>query len=103
MNRRHFLAAAAASTLRAATPGVEREVFLKAPGKGTAVMAYGFYTRPEGVEMASIEQRWSRSDTIDIAYHRTSKDHGRTWSAPVTIPTGEKRPNGMWRKHLRAG
>jgi len=104
MNRRDFLAASAATTIAAAaSPGVEREVFLKAPGKGTAVMAYGFYTRPEGVDMASIEQRWSRSDTIDIAYHRTSKDHGRTWSAPVTVPTGEKRPNGMWRKHLRAG
>lgn len=103
MRRREFLAASAASLSAAAPNGVEREVFLKSPGKGTAVMAYAFYTKPEGVEMASIEQRWSRSDTIDVAYHRMSKDHGRTWGAPVTIPTGEKRPNGMWRKHLRAG
>lgn len=103
MRRREFLAASAASLSAAAPNGVEREVFLKSPGKGTAVMAYAFYTKREGVEMASIEQRWSRSDTIDVAYHRMSKDHGRTWGAPVTIPTGEKRANGMWRKHLRVG
>jgi hypothetical protein len=66
-------------------------------------MASAFYTKPTGGDMLSIEQRWSRSDTIDASYLRTSRDNGRTWSAPQMSPTGEKRPNGMWRKHPRAG
>src|SRR4030095_13883489 len=41
-------------------PRVTREVFVKSPGKGTAVMAFGYYTPPKGLEMMSIEQRWSR-------------------------------------------
>lgn len=102
IRRREFLPLAGSALLPAAEQ-VRREVFLKSPGKGTAVMAYAFYTQPKGGEMASIEQRWSRSDTIDISYYRFSKDNGRTWSEPKAVPTGEKRPNGMWRKHSRAG
>lgn len=84
-------------------PAIRSEVFLKSPGKGTAVMAYAFYTRPSGGQMVSVETRWSRSDTIDIAYLRTSEDNGRTWTPPSAITTGEKRPNGMYRRHDRAG
>src|SRR5262245_66189334 len=51
----------------------------------------------------SIEQRWSRSDTIDVAYYRRSQDNGRTWTDPVRKVTGEKRPGGMWRLHPRGG
>lgn len=80
-----------------------RTVFLPSPGKGTAVMAYAFYTERSGGRMDSIEQRWSKSDTIDIAYRRHSTDHGVTWSKPEPIVTGEKRPEGMYRKHLRCG
>ena len=64
---------------------VTREVFVKSPGKGTAVMAFAYYTRPKGLEMMSIEQRWSRSDTIDVAYFRRSRDYGQTWSAPLEV------------------
>ena len=52
--------------------------------------------------MLSIEHRMSRSDTVDSAYYRTSRDHGRTWSAPLARSTGERRPGGMWRRHPRA-
>lgn len=66
-------------------------------------MGVAYYSKPSGVEMISLEQRWSRSDTIDVVFRRTSKDNGRTWSAPVESKTGEKRPDGMWRRHSRAG
>ena len=66
-------------------------------------MAYAFYTRARGGDMISIEERWSRSDTVDIAYIRRSHDHGHTWNAPVEMRTGERRPAGMLRRHPRAG
>jgi hypothetical protein len=84
-------------------PGVRREVFLAAPGNGVAVMAYAFYTARTGGAMLSLEQRWSRSDTVDVAFVRRSADFGRTWSASEPMPTGEKRAGGMWRKHPRTG
>ena len=99
MRRRLFLASLSA----AAQPSAPREVFLKSPGKGTAIMAVAYYSKAKGLDMVSLEQRWSRSDTIDTVFRRTSKDNGRTWSAPVESKTGEKRPNGTWRRHPRAG
>lgn len=96
MLRRYFLASLAA----AAQPPA---VFMKSPGKGTAIMGIAYYAKPTGLEMVSLEQRWSRSDTIDTVFRRTSKDNGATWSAPVESKTGEKRANGTWRKHPRAG
>jgi hypothetical protein len=87
----------------ALAPSPEPELFLAAPGAGTAVMAYAYYTAANGGAMMSVEQRWSRSDTIDVSYIRTSPDYGRTWSKPVEDPTGEKRAGGMWRKHPRGG
>jgi hypothetical protein len=70
---------------------------------GSAVMAYAYYTRPRGADMMSIEERWSRSDTIDVAYYRFSSDNGRSWSAPIEKPTGERRTDGTLRRHLRGG
>ena len=103
ISRRGLLAAGAARAIGAAVaPGVTREVFLESPKPGTAVMACAWYTRKSGGEMTSLEQRWSRSDTVDVAYYRHSRDHGRTWSAPVERATGEKRPDGMLRRHPRA-
>ncbi|MCC7153873.1 MAG: exo-alpha-sialidase [Bryobacterales bacterium] len=97
ITRRALLAAAASP------PEIRGEVFLRSPRKGAAVMAYAYYTSAKGGGMMSIEQRWSRSDTIDVAYVRRSNDYGQTWSAPVEEPTGERRENGMWRKHPRGG
>ncbi|MFN0106146.1 MAG: sialidase family protein [Bryobacteraceae bacterium] len=99
MHRRLFLG----SLTAAAQPSIRREVFMKSPGKGTAIMGIAYYTRPAGPEMVSLEQRWSRSDTIDTIFKRASKDNGRTWSAPVESKTGEKRATGTWRRHPRAG
>ena len=28
--------------------------------------------------MLSVEQRWSRSDTVDVAFYRFSSDYGKT-------------------------
>lgn len=100
MLRRHFLATPLAA---AAESAVSRELFVKAPGKGTAVMAYAWYTERRGGAMLSIEQRWSRSDTIDIAYYRRSRDYGRTWSDPEPRRTLEKRPSGTFRRYCRPG
>ena len=41
--------------------------------------------------MMSIEQRLSRSDTVDVENHRNSKDYGVSWSAPHEQRTGERR------------
>jgi len=95
LTRRAVLAGAGAM----ASPA--REVFLRSPGKGTAVMCSAYYTQRTGVSMVSIEQRISRSDTIDAAYYRHSSDNGATWSEPTRRVCGEKRPEGMWRLHPR--
>jgi hypothetical protein len=66
-------------------------------------MARAWYTRARGLALMSIEERWSRSDTVDLAYVRRSSDNGRTWSPPSPRPTGEKSPNGVLRRHFRGG
>ena len=99
MTRRTFLSAAAIR----ARGAVRREVFLRAPAAGTAVMAQAYYTRRSGGAMMSIEQRFSRSDTVDLAYYRYSKDYGASWTAPRELRTGEPRPEGMLRRHPRGG
>ena len=86
-----------------AESGIERTRHRAAPAPGVAVWSFAYYTEAKGTRMRSIEQRISRSDTIDAAYTRESPDNGRTWSDPVKIVTGERRNGGMWRKHLRAG
>ncbi len=77
--RRTMLAAACASALAprlAGKPsGIRREIFLASPGKGTAVVASAYYTKSHGGEMLSVEQRWSRSDTVDVAFYRFSSDY----------------------------
>ncbi len=102
MLRRGFLGAAAAAGFARAAD-IRREVFLKSPKKGVAVMAYAYYSRASGVELTSVESRWTRSDTVDVAYVRQSKDNGKTWGPAVERSTGEKRPNGMLRRHLHPG
>ena len=64
-------------------------------------MATAYYTQLSGGSMVSIEHRYSRSDTVDVAFYRNSKDHGHSWSAPIARSTGEKRPQGMLRRHPR--
>ena len=101
LSRRVFLTTPALA--RAATPAISREVFRTSPKPGVAVMAYAWYTSPRGGSMMSIEQQWTRSDTIDIAYLRRSRNHGATWTEPEEMRTGERTPAGMLRRHPRAG
>src|SRR6266542_6718671 len=98
MTRRNFLFASGAVMAAAPNP-IRREVFRASPGKGIAVMASAYYTRPRGGDMLSIEQRWSRSDTVDVAYYRFSRDYGRTWGLPVERRMAERRSEGTWRRH----
>jgi len=99
ISRRGFLAALA----QMSASGIQRELFRASPAKGVAVLAYAYYARPSGGDMISIEQRWTRSDTIDVAYIRRSSDSGRTWSAPAEFRTGERRAEGMVRRHPMCG
>src|SRR5688572_22505443 len=99
MTRRTFLAAPTAYLQ--ARERVTQEVFLRSPGKGTAVTANAYYTERSGGAMVSIEHRFSRSDTVDAAYYRYSKDYGRSWGPPIKRNTGENRPEGMLRRHPR--
>src|SRR5262245_46318082 len=98
MTRRGFLTTALVAT---AHERVTREVFLRSPRKGVAVMADAYYTQASGGTMISIEHQFSRSDTVDVAYYRRSTDYGRTWSEPAERNTSERRPEGMLRRHPR--
>ena len=101
MHRRVF-ALLPAAALRGAG-AVRREVFRASPRPGVAVMAFAWYTGRRGGAMMSIEQHWTRSDTIDVAYVSYSSDHGRTWHGRAERLTGERTPQGMLRRHLRGG
>src|SRR5260370_39593064 len=100
MRRGWFLATAAAALVRAGGGG-SREVFRRSPAKGVAVMADAYYTQRSGGAMVSIGHRVSRSDTVDAAYYRYTKDYGRPSGPPVAKSTGEKRPQGILRRHRR--
>ena len=89
--------------LMKAESGIERTLHRASPAPGVAVWSFAYYTEAKGVHLRSIEQRISRSDTIEVAYTRESPDNGRTWSEPLKVVTGERRTGGMWRKHLRGG
>jgi hypothetical protein len=102
MTRRDFLAASVICLIPP-HPRVSREVFIRSPGKGTAVGACAFYTQASGGAMVSMEARSSRSDTIDVAYLRHSTDYGHTWGQPTEKKILEKRPGGTWRLAPRAG
>lgn len=102
VSRRALISAPLALAAPAA-PRIRREVFRASPREGVAIMAYAFYTSKRGGHMISLEERWTRSDTIDVAYVRRSSDHGRSWSHPLEMRTGERHPEGMLRRHPRAG
>ena len=102
LSRRSLIVAPVAFASQAAQ-GIRRGVFRASPRAGVAVLAYSFYTRRRGGDMISIEERWTRSDTVDAAYIRRSHDHGRTWTVPVEMRTFERRTDGTLRRHPRAG
>ncbi len=94
---------AAAGARAAEGAAIRREVFLASPRAGVAVLAASYYTQPSGGELISLHQLMSRSDTVDVAFLRTSRDHGRTWSEPAEVPTLEVRAGGKFRRALRGG
>src|SRR5208282_1957288 len=111
MTRRDFLRTSATFLALSGEPvssvhaaeRVSREIFLRSPGKGTAVSACAFYTQASGGAMVSVEGRSSRSDTVDVVYLRHSTDYGHTWSESTERKIREKRPEGTWRLAPRAG
>ena len=60
-------------------------------------------TVPEAWANVALHQLMSRSDTVDVAFLRTSRDHGRTWSEVNEVPTLEVRAGGKFRRALRGG
>jgi len=80
---------------------IRRELFLQAPKAGTAVLASTYYTRKAGLDLISMHQLMSRSDTTDVAYFRYSSDNGRTWTGGEEVRTEEQRPHGKLRRMLR--
>ena len=80
---------------------IRREIFLPSPKPGTAVLANTYYTRASGLELISMHQLMSRSDTTDVAFFRYSKDNGRSWTAGEEVRTEERRPQGKLRRMLR--
>ncbi len=93
----------AAIVTSAGAAEVQRELFLASPTPGTAVLAATYYTQPAGTDLLSMHQLMSRSDTIDVALLRHSRDNGRTWSAATEFPTLEPRAGGKFRRALRGG
>lgn len=89
--------------MAADAPVIRRELFLVSPQPGTAVLAATYYTRPAGAELISMHQRMSRSDTVDVAFLRHSRDNGRTWTDAAELVTLEPRAGGKFRRALRAG
>ena len=78
-------------------------LFVASPGPGIGVHAASYYTRPTGTELLSVHTTISRSDTADAIIQRWSGDNGQTWGPDEVLPTFERRPTGMWRKHARGG
>ena len=84
--------------------GIRRELFLRSPKPGTAViLSASYYPKPAGVELISMHSYSSRSDTMDAVFFRRSPDNGRTWSDPVEVPSSEKRPGGTFRRVTLGG
>lgn len=82
---------------------VSRQVFVPSPGPGVGVGGAAYYTRAAGHELISIHTHHTRSDTADAAVYRRSPDGGATWGPATEAATGERRPEGTWRRYPRAG
>ena len=87
---------------RVARNGIGREIFIPAPHPGAALLASSFYTRPTGLDLLSIQEILTRSDTVDVADLRYSNDNGRTWTKGEQFPTFGIRPTGKLRRGMRA-
>ncbi|MDB6127613.1 MAG: hypothetical protein JWM35_1509, partial [Verrucomicrobia bacterium] len=81
---------------------IRRELFIEPNRPNASVCGSTFYTRPTGVDLFSIHEIMTRSDTIEVAYYRYSKDNGKTWVAGEEFPTFGVRPGGKLRRASRA-
>lgn len=86
--------AAAAATGREPHFSIQREIFPLPPAK--TVLAATYYTQPTGVELLSVHQVVTRSDTFASTFYRHSPDNGRTWTEPKAVWT-EKAAESMGR------
>jgi hypothetical protein len=87
-----------------AAAGIRRELFIRSPKPGTAViLSASYYPMPTGVELISMHSFSSRSDTMDAVFFRRSHDNGRTWSDPVEVHSSEHRPDGTFRRVTLGG
>src|SRR5881394_2460134 len=77
---------------------ISREVFIKSPQPGTAVLAASYYTRLTGGDLLCRHGYMTRSDTSDHGFIRFSSDNGRTWSAESEVHVTERRPEGTFRR-----
>lgn len=82
---------------------IARTVFAAAPRPGVAVYAASYYTALRGGDLLSIHSYESRSDVADVSYQRRSHDNGRTWSAPLKVPTEFAGPGGKGRRYHAGG
>lgn len=104
-----FLVAGSAASLttpsvRCEKPGrITREVFIETPAKGTSVLAYSFYTKPQGLEKMRLWGLRTRSDAFDMFYRSFSADNGATWSAPEKIEAVFKETEGVRRVYPAPG
>jgi hypothetical protein len=95
------LARGQAKPLGTAAPGpIRRELFI-ATKLGESVSATTFYTRPTGVDLLSAHEIMRRSDTVEVAHLRYSKDNGRTWEDGEELPTYGVRPGAKLRRMWR--
>ena len=65
------------------------------------MLAQTFYTQRKGLDLISIHELMSRSDTADVDYFRYSSDNGRTWTPGEEMPTLSQRPQGKLRRAMR--
>ena len=97
---------AIAGSALAQTPGpaalgaIRREVFI-ATKPGESISATTYYTRPTGLDLISAHEIMKRSDTVEVAHLRYSKDNGRTWEDGEVLPTYGVRPGAKLRRMWR--
>ena len=77
---------------------VSRQTIVPSPAPGVGVYEGSFYARHEGLDLISVAQYTTRSDTVDGGIRRYSSDIGRSWSEPEKVVTGAIQYGGTMRR-----